>query len=91
MTRHKLNKILTISGGLTCLTGLFLLVHYESRFSIVMHQVAGLIFMIFSISHIKFNFKGIKNALGSNSSKCIMAFLFIGCVVIAAIRGSFTN
>jgi hypothetical protein len=89
MTRPTINKILTISGGLTALTGLFLMVHYESHFSIVIHNIAGLIFIIFSLLHIKFNFKGIKNSFTSNASKYVMVFLFIGCAAIAAIKGSF--
>ena len=89
MTRATTNKILAMSGGLTCLTGLFLMVHYQSHFSIVIHNIAGLVFMIFSLYHAKLNFKGIASAFTKNSSRFLMAFLFIGCAVIAALRGNF--
>ena len=87
MTRPVLNKILIISGGLTGLTGLFLMAHHKSHFSIAVHNIAGLIFVIFAMFHIKFNFKGLKNSFTSHSSKYVMALLFVGCAAIAAMRG----
>jgi hypothetical protein len=89
MTRSTINKILAISGGLTCLTGLFLLIHYESHFSKAVHQIAGLAFMIFSIYHIKVNFKGVTNSFSGSAAKYILFSTLIGCTIIAAIMGDF--
>jgi hypothetical protein len=91
MTRSTINKVLALSGGLTCLTGLFLLIHYESHFSKAIHQIAGLAFMIFSIYHIKLNCKGIRNSFSGQAAKYILFSILIGCTIIAAIIGDFPN
>jgi hypothetical protein len=91
MTRSTINKVLAISGGLTCLTGLFLLIHYESHFSKAIHQIAGLAFMIFSIYHMKVNFKGVMNSFNGRAAKYVLFSILIGCTLMAAITGDFPS
>jgi hypothetical protein len=91
MTRSAINKAIAISGGLTCLTGMFLLIHYASHFSKAVHQIAGLAFMIFSIYHIKVNFKGVRNSFSGQAAKYILFSILLGCTITAAIMGDFSS
>ncbi len=88
MKRTLINRVLVISGGLTVLTGLFLLVHFESHFAKAVHQIAGLILVIFSIKHVWQNRLALGKAFTNKRSISIVLLLFALSVAVMAATGA---
>lgn len=91
MKRSKINKGLTLTGGLTLLTGIFLLFYYESHFAKAVHQIAGFVLAGFSITHIKINRKPLANSFVGRASLWVILGIFAVSLVIMAVTGSFTK
>ena len=90
MKRSVINPVMTISGGLTMLSGFFLMFHYESHFAKAIHQVGGVLFIIFGVMHIVINWKGLAKSLRGRISVWAIAVLFAACIVIMAVTGVHT-
>ena len=88
--RSVINPVMTISGGLTMLSGFFLMFHYESHFAKVIHQIGGILFIIFGIMHIVINRKGLVKSRRGRISVLAITVLFAACVVIMAVSGVHT-
>lgn len=91
MKRSKINKGLTLMGGLTLLTGIFLLFHYESHFAKAVHQIAGFALAGFSITHININKKPLANSFVGRTYLWVMLGVFAVSLVIMAVTGSFAK
>ena len=55
--RSIINPVLVISIGLTALSGLFLMFHYESHFTKAIYQIGGIFLVIFVVMHLIINWK----------------------------------
>jgi len=91
MKRSVINPVMIISGGLTMLSGFFLMFHYESHFAKAIHQIGGLLFIIFGIMHVVINRKGLAKPLRGRIPVWAMAVLFAACIVIMAVTGVKTS
>ena len=87
MKRSVINPVMAISGGLTTLSGFFLMFHYESHFAKAIHQISGLLFIIFGIMHIVINRTGLAKSLSGRIPVWAMAVLFAVCIAIMAATG----
>ena len=85
--RSMINPVLVVCGGLVLLTGFFLLFHYESHFAKAIHQICGILLVIFGILHIIINWKALTNSLKGCLSARVLAVLFVISVVIMAVTG----
>lgn len=88
MTRVNTNKALVLIGSLTVLTGLFLLVEYESHFAIVVHQIASLSLVGFCIYHIKLNWVPLLKSLKSDKTMYFIAAILVVSAIIMAVTGT---
>ena len=87
MKRKIVNTALAVSSSLTALSGLFLLFHYQSYFTKVLHELAGLIFLVFGLWHFKLNLSALRFLRGSRGM-LVVAFL-VTCLVIMALTGDY--
>lgn len=74
------NKGLGICDGVTALSGLFLMPHFESHYAKAAHQICGVLFIVFSSFHIKVNFKPLR---GNFAAKSIAAASVVFLISIA--------
>lgn len=91
MPRSTINKVLVLTGSLMCLTGIFLLFHYESHFALAVHQIAGLIFVVFCILHIKINWNAIAKLFKSSFTPYIIISILIISTIIMFVTGDIKN
>jgi len=87
MKRSVINPVLVLCGGLTVLSGFFLMFHYESHFAKVIHNVGGAILVIFGTLHTMMNWKALINSIKYRLFAWVVAFLFAISVIIMAITG----
>lgn len=87
MKRTTTNTILIVTGSLTVLTALFLLFHYESHFTKLVHQVGGLIFVIFCIHHMRAN-SAIKKNITDKKVKLLISSMIIASAIIMITTGA---
>jgi uncharacterized membrane protein len=77
---------MVMSGGLTALSGCFLLFHHESHFAKAIHQIGGILLIIFAIMHIVINWRALRGSL-SLRFMAWAAAVFAVCLVIMAVTG----
>jgi hypothetical protein len=90
MKRSVINPVLVISGGLMVLSGFFLMFHYESHFAKAIHQIGGVLFVIFGIMHIVINNKALINSLKGRISIWVVVVIFVVSIMIMAVTGDHT-
>ena len=89
MKRSVINPIMVMSGGLTLISGLFLMFHYESHFAKAIHQIGGILLIIFAVMHIVMNRKAL--AASCKRQFHVWAVLvFAVCIAIMAVKGVHT-
>lgn len=82
--RALLNPILVISGGLTLISGLFLLFSIHSRLIHFLHEYASLVFAAACVLHLVLNWKALlksmkgRMALWGSMGILVFATLFMG-------------
>ena len=89
MKRSVINPVLVITGGLTVLSGLFLMFHFESHFAKGIHQICGLFLLIFGIMHIIINWKALAVSLRGRLAAWPVAVVFAVCIIIMTVTGKF--
>jgi len=63
MKRSVINPVMLTAGGLTGVSGFFLMFHYESHFTKALHQVGGILLLVFAVMHLRVNHKALANSL----------------------------
>jgi len=86
MKRSVINPVMVMSGGLTLLSGFFLMFHYESHFAKAIHQIFGVFLIIFALMHIIVNRKALA-ATFKGRLQIFAAFVFVVCIMIMAVKG----
>jgi len=61
--------------------------HYESHFAKAVHQIAGVILVIFTILHIIVNWKALVNSLKGRLSVWVVILVFLISIVIMVVTG----
>ncbi len=84
ITRSAVNKGLVICGGVTALSGLFLMPHFESHYAKAAHQICGVLFIVFSCFHIKINFKPLRGSFAAKSIAAASAVFIISIAIMLA-------
>lgn len=79
--RNVLNPILTISGGLTVISGLLLLFHLKSWAIVAVHELGSLIFLVCCILHLAVNWRPLLSSLKGRTA----AWLVIGSLVLGGL------
>ena len=87
MSRSILNPILTTAAILTAVSGLLILIHYESYFTKALHEIAALILVVSAITHIVLNWKPLKKTLGKRFY--IWSAAIALCILVMLAMGSF--
>jgi predicted MFS family arabinose efflux permease len=87
MKRSVINPVLVLCGGFVLLSGFFLMFHWESHFAKVIHQVCGVLLVIFGVMHVVLNWKALKISLKDRLSMRVVVLLFVICVVVLALTG----
>ena len=86
--RYVINSVLVISGGLTALSGFFLLFHYESHFTKAVHEIGALLLVLFAVIHIVVNWRALASSLKERLSVRAVIIVFAVCIAIMAVTGS---
>jgi len=86
MKRSVINPILVMSGGLTLISGLFLMFHFESHFAKAIHQIGGVLMIIFAIMHLVVNRKALLTSVRGRFH-IFAALVFAVCIAIMAVKG----
>jgi len=89
-SRRFWNPLLVLSGGLTMVSGVFLLLHFRGHFLMHIHELVGIVFVISAAVHILLNFWPLVKSLGNRASTWAILFLLLLGIVLmsmSAIRG----
>ena len=89
MKRSVINPALVISGGLVLLSGFFLMFHFESHFAKAIHQICGILLIIFGIMHIILNRRALTGSLKGRLSVWTVAVIFAVSVLIMGVSGKY--
>ena len=88
MQRSTVNTILAVSGGLTILSGLFLLFHYESSLIKAVHEIGALVMALCFIPHLKANWKSFKSSFPNKTKVYAIAAVFALAIMVMAATGA---
>ena len=55
LDRTAINIVLTTAGSIVAVSGIFMLFHYESQFTKVLHDIGVVILVVFAILHVMIN------------------------------------
>ena len=83
--RKILNPILTVSGLLTMVSGIFIFCHVYSYALIVLHELMGLVFVITGVWHTALNWRALLKTLGTKKQRIIILAVIIVCVAAMAV------
>lgn len=89
MSRKNINRVLTVAGGLTLISGLFMLFHYESHFTQSLHEIASLVTALFMILHVKANWAALKSVFKPRWLSLALLGFFLLCTGMMLALGSF--
>lgn len=90
INRTIINKGLLICGGVTAISGLFLMPHFESNYAKAAHQICGVLFIVFSGFHIKVNLRPLHGSFTIKSA-LFAAVIFIASAAIMLMSGHFAK
>jgi len=83
-SRRFWNPLLTLSGCLTMMSGVFQFLHFGGFFLLTIHKWAGIIFVISAAVHILMNFGALVKSLGNRASTwAILFFLLLSLVLMS--------
>ena len=81
--RAFLNPVLTITGVLTLVSGLFLFFHIKTHLIMHVHEIGGLIFAVACLLHIILNWKPLLHSMkGRLLRRTVVALLIITTAVM---------
>lgn len=89
MKRQTINAGLTLCGGLTVISGLLMLFHYESHFTTGIHELSALGMVFFCIWHVKANWKPLLAAFKNRKAVCAVFGALALCTLLMLAWGSF--
>lgn len=89
MKRQTINIGLVICGGLTAMTGLLMLFHYESHLIIGLHEIASLATLFFCFLHIKVNWRPLTMSFGNKGTLFIVLGILAGSAIFMLFTGGF--
>jgi len=83
-SRRFWNPVLTLSGCLTMMSGVFQILRFDGRFLTAIHKLAGIVFVISVAVHILMNFGPLIKSLGNRASTwAILFFLLLSLVLMS--------
>lgn len=89
MSRKNINRVLTAAGGLTLISGLFMLFHYESYFTQSLHEIAALVTAFFMLLHVKANWAALKSVFKTRWLSLTLLGFCLFCIVMMLVLGRF--
>lgn len=87
--RSLINRGLALCGGLTVISGLMLLFHYESDLIKGTHEVASLFLAAFAILHLRLNWRAFGKTLGSAPGIRLIMIILAAATSAMLVSGSF--
>jgi len=87
LNRKVLNPVLTLTGGLTLVSGLYLFFHLKSRPIVLIHEFVSIIFIIACIAHLALNWNALLKSLGNR----VVARTILAIILLSGLGMAFTD
>jgi len=81
-SRRFWNPVLLLFGCLTMISGVFLFLHFRGQFLMVVHEWAGILFVVSAAVHIVINFWPMLKSLGNRASTWAILFILLLSTVL---------